>query len=186
MQQHCCRYGGLQRTSKGGASFRGCIKEPLLVFSTTLLGGSVSLGLVISGNLDKRRTQSARAPHFHSGNVNAPLRLVWTYCRCLRRSLLRSSLMYSDIRPWAKRRKSSVEKNTQEKKAASLCRIINMQYCCHLLASYGSANDSGLSIKIKSWLLIIYPHCDLILSSLWCRLWISLLLPLRCFSPSAQ
>lgn len=33
-----------------------------------------------------------------------------------------------------------VEENTQGEKAVSLRRIINMQYCCHLLASNGAAN----------------------------------------------
>lgn len=42
---------------------------------------------------------------------------------------------------------------TRRRKAVSSCRIINMQYCCHLLASCGSANAKwnkrGIQASVK-------------------------------------
>lgn len=191
-QQHCWRWGGLQRAAPPSeAALRS------VCFFHYLAGGLCLFG---AGDFwqpgEEEHTVCTCSTLSTLENVDVLLWVTWTYCRCLRRALLRSSLMYSDIRPWAKRRKSSVSgKNTAEGKQR-VCvrpRSIIVQYCCHLLASCGSANAKrNKSVefrpvnKILSLLLIIYPHRGWILSSLWCMLWIWPLLPLRCFSSSVQ
>lgn len=76
------------RTSPAGASADA---------ARTLDGGSVSFGLLISGNLRNSRRRMLARLHTAEGH----LLNVSTYSKCLYRALLRSSLMYSDIRPWA-------------------------------------------------------------------------------------
>lgn len=116
---------------RSGLSIKECLFLPLPCWGALSLWGWWFLATWRRGehSLHERHT-------FNSGKRCCGF--AWTYCRCLRRALPRSSLMYSDIRPWAKRRKSSVWEKTRQKENSEFG--INIRYCCHLLASYGSAN----------------------------------------------
>lgn len=109
-QQHCWRWGGLQRAAlPSEAALRS------VCFFHYLAGG---LRLFGAGDFwqpgEEEHTVCTSATLATLENINVLLWFAWAYCRCLRRALLRSSLMYSEIRPWAKRRKSSVGKTHQK------------------------------------------------------------------------
>lgn len=133
-QQHCWRWGGLQRAAlPSEAALRS------VCFFHYLAGG---LRLFGAGDFwqpgEEGGAHSLHERHTcNSGKtVSVLLWFAWAYCRCLRRALLRSSLMYSAIRPWAKRRKSSVGKKHIRRKTASLCQIARNK-CAILLPPFG-------------------------------------------------
>lgn len=190
----------VRRSTESGASFRGCIKEclflPLPCWGAPSLWGWWFLATWRRGAhiLQERHTfNSGKCWCAAVGCVNLLQVFEESFAQ-----VLTDVLRYQTV---GKAQKVlCVGKNTAEGKQR-VCvrsRSIIVQYCCHLLASCGSANakrnksvefrpvnKSKISLSL-SLLLIIYPHCGRILSSLWCMLWIWPLLPLRCFSSSVQ